>query len=829
MDIKINKIFALFFFICGLNAFNAQSVENKIPENFKNKLYQIMFQQSSANGKYAAFKKVYEKNNDTLVLIDATRRNAVVWEEGSVSSFYFTSNNKLFYQKKKEIISYDVLSKTSLNWKDITQWNYLEKEGIFVLSKKTEQESTVLIIDENGKEIEKFHNSKYFKVVGNTVLIVSNSGNEFVVEEYNHHKRSFLFNRKNPINFIFDNNNTGVIFREELPSQKNDIAYFYKGNKTVSVLSKSWKYDVLNVETYFVDDSQKILLKTAVANDKLQKEVVDLWYGNAKDLRTKFYAKKEVLKDIVWNPGNNSVTELNDKKCTNYFALGNTRYLVCLDEFKYENYTNRIIPYPIYRYDLENGEYKFLGDLGNWIYADGKGELILSKKDGEWELYSLNTLKKRVIRSINADVAIFSSDSKNIIFEDKHSIKIYDIAKDNIVNIPFDEEFEPEIKNVDKRSLGGNIHIEKSIIDVQQPLVVKLFNANDFSTSLAVIHNNKVHYVERKIPERLLSVNWNKQVNKLLYTVENINLPPQLRVHHNKANSSKIIYNSNLQDQVGRKIKFDIVNYSNSHGKSLNGVLIYPTEFKKGQKYPMIVNIYEKQSMFRNQFLMDGFAGSTDAINIRYYLERGYMIYLPDIVFGEQGTGWSALDCVESSVKALRNNPAIDFDNLALIGFSHGGYETNFIATQSKIFKTYLAGGANSDLVRSYFSFNYNFLRPFYYQFENGQYRMKQPFKNNKDLYISNSPVYHAEKVNAPVLLWAGMKDQNIYWEQTMEFYLGLKRNDKKVIALFYKDEAHGFQKPDSKLDIYTRVSEWIDYHLKGKKNDWIDKMYGER
>ncbi|WP_449397657.1 prolyl oligopeptidase family serine peptidase [Chryseobacterium wanjuense] len=42
-----------------------------------------------------------------------------------------------------------------------------------------------------------------------------------------------------------------------------------------------------------------------------------------------------------------------------------------------------------------------------------------------------------------------------------------------------------------------------------------------------------------------------------------------------------------------------------------------------------------------------------------------------------------------------------------MVGHSHGGYESNFIATQSKLFAAYVAGAGNSDLVRSYHSYNY--------------------------------------------------------------------------------------------------------------------------
>ncbi len=271
MDINIKKIFALFFVFYIFYAFNAQSVENETPENFKNKLYKIMFQQRSANGKFAAFKKVYEKNNDTLVLIDATDRNAVIWQEGPVSNFYFTSNNILFYQKKNEIISYDVSSKTFKSWKNITQWQYLEEERIFVLLQKTSQKSDVLIIDEKGKVLEKIDKGQNFKVFDNRILIISESDGTFVLTEYVKRQNKVLYNNPNKIIYLLNVSDKGVLFKEDLGNKKSDISYVNKASKKKISLSGQWKHQVDQVETFFVDDSEKILLKTVIPNENYKK------------------------------------------------------------------------------------------------------------------------------------------------------------------------------------------------------------------------------------------------------------------------------------------------------------------------------------------------------------------------------------------------------------------------------------------------------------------------------------------------------------------------------------------------------------------------------
>ncbi len=825
MDTKIRILFSLIVSLF-LNTFsNAQNITNSNADQFHNKLYQIRFQQLSNNGKFVAFKKAYEKLSDTLVLIDAQKRNEVVLEEGGVGSFYFTGNNKLFYQRKKEIISYDLINKQVKSWPDIVQWQYVEDDKIFVLLEKTVDASKIIILDENGKVLQQFIHGQYFKVVDDLVAMVIATQGGYLLTEYRNRIQTPLYLSAKKINYVLNASSKGVVFGEEKLNKKNDICYFDKATKKVNRLSDYWKFDVEYVGATLVNQSAIILLKTAVVNPNYQKEFVDIWYGNAKDLRTKSYDKTKLLKDVVWNTKDNSVRELQHENSTANIALANTDYLLCFNEFAYEDYTGGNKPYPIYKFDLTTNKYHFVGDLENWMFTDKIGKYLLSKKADRWELYDLVHLKLTVLPPFSSDRAIFSADSKSIVFQEMGSLKIYDIENHQTKAIALEPGYLPEIMNLERLNLGGNTFLYKSFVDLQKPVILKLTNPENYSTGLAIIRGNKLKYIESKIPNRINSVNWNKEMSQLLYVVEDINLPAQLRLSENNK-QGRILYDSNLLDTIGRQIKSKIYTYKNAEGKDLGGILIYPVNFREGEKYPMIVNIYENQSKLRNQFLLDGFAGSTDAFNIRYYLKRGYFVFLPDIVYGEKGTGWSALDAVERGVKAVKENSAIDFNNVALIGFSHGGYETSFIATQSKLFKTYLSGAGNSDLMRSYFSYNYNFNKPFYFQFENGQYRMNKPFKDDKELYIRNSPIYFAEQVNAPILLWAGMKDQNIYWEQTMEFYLGLKRNNKKVTALFYPDEAHGFQKPQSKLDIFMRVSDWMDYHLKGTKIDWIDRMY---
>ena len=262
-------------------------------------------------------------------------------------------------------------------------------------------------------------------------------------------------------------------------------------------------------------------------------------------------------------------------------------------------------------------------------------------------------------------------------------------------------------------------------------------------------------------------------------------------------------------------LRQEIISYTNSDGMPLKGILYYPLNYNPSEKYPMVVHIYEKQRHYSNLYPYPSYNDET-GFNIRLLLEKGYFVYLPDILIQwGKGPGLNALDCVNHALDAIAGNPLIDTDNVGLIGHSFGGYETDFIATHSGRFAAYVSGSGHSDILRDYYSFNYGFLRPDLVRIEANQYKMGVPFSGNKELYFRNNPINYAEQVTAPVLLWSGTEDQNVTSDNTMAFYIALRRNGKTVTALFYKGEGHGLQTQQAQFDLTSRTLDWFDYFLK--------------
>ncbi|MGD9978822.1 MAG: alpha/beta hydrolase family protein, partial [Bacteroidales bacterium] len=371
----------------------------------------------------------------------------------------------------------------------------------------------------------------------------------------------------------------------------------------------------------------------------------------------------------------------------------------------------------------------------------------------------------------------------------------------------------------------GNFSLYRKIIDPAKPMLVRLLDPLANHSTYVLIKKGKAESIIVSTAKGIQSLSYNPSFTRFAWVEEDYNLPPRL-VCKEMGRQERVLYQSNRHDTAILSLKQEIISYTNSDRVPLKGILYYPLGYDPSRNYPMVVHIYQVQSNKQaNRYPVAAYSqANNDGFNLRLLLEKGYFVYFPDIVYGQKGTGLSALDCVNHALDAVSSNVLIDKNKIGLIGHSHGGYETNFIATHSDRFAAYVSGAGNSDIVRSYFSFNYNFLSPFYWQYETGQYKMGKSFTEDRNLYFQNNPIYDVDQVTAPVLLWAGKKDQNIDWEQTMEFYIGLKRNNKKVVALFYPNEGHALMGTDACRDLVSRILDWFGYFLKGEETEtgWI-------
>jgi len=263
-----------------------------------------------------------------------------------------------------------------------------------------------------------------------------------------------------------------------------------------------------------------------------------------------------------------------------------------------------------------------------------------------------------------------------------------------------------------------------------------------------------------------------------------------------------------------------LVDYTSAKGHKLQAAMYLPANYEPGKKYPTVVYIYEKRSQNLHTYNVPN---ATRAFNPAVYTSRGYVVLEPDIVYTLNDPGMSAVWAVVPAVEAAIATGVVDRDRIGIHGHSWGGYQTAFLITQTSLFKSAIAGAALTNMVSMYGSAYWNSGTADGAIFESSQGRFLGGYWDNTEAYIRNSPVFHATKVETPLLLLHNDQDGAVPFNQGLEYYNVLRRLGKEVAMLQYVGENHGVTRPANMKDYTIRMREFFDHHLTGApKPDWL-------
>jgi len=254
----------------------------------------------------------------------------------------------------------------------------------------------------------------------------------------------------------------------------------------------------------------------------------------------------------------------------------------------------------------------------------------------------------------------------------------------------------------------------------------------------------------------------------------------------------------------------------------LGAVLIKPGNYNPGKRYPVFVYFYR----FFTQRLYEF---NQIVVNHRpcfpFYASNGYAVFLPDIRFEVGHPGFSATKCLVPGVQKLIDMEIADPEAIGLHGHSWSGYQTAFVVTQTNIFAAAIAGAPVSNMTSAYSGIRWGSGLARQFQYEKSQSRIGGNLWEFPELYIENSPVFFATRIQTPLLIMFGDNDGAVPWYQGIELYLAMRRLGKDCIFLQYRGEPHHLQKYPNKLDYSIRMKEYFDHYLKGKAApEWIKK-----
>ncbi len=178
---------------------------------------------------------------------------------------------------------------------------------------------------------------------------------------------------------------------------------------------------------------------------------------------------------------------------------------------------------------------------------------------------------------------------------------------------------------------------------------------------------------------------------------------------------------------------------------------------------------------------------------------------------------FNATEQVIAAVNKAVSIASIDKENIGLIGHSFGGYQTNFIISQTNLFKAAVSGASISDNISLHLSLFEKFKSPRFYMSEFFQHRIALNLFDSYETYVRNSPIYYMKKIETPLLLWSGGNDTTVPPTQSLMLYFALRRLNKKNTMILYPDEGHSLFNPKNQTDLSCKILNWFDHYLKGK------------
>jgi len=244
------------------------------------------------------------------------------------------------------------------------------------------------------------------------------------------------------------------------------------------------------------------------------------------------------------------------------------------------------------------------------------------------------------------------------------------------------------------------------------------------------------------------------------------------------------------------------------NGRMAEGLLYKPENFDSSRKYPIIFYYYEKNAFALNYFINPEL--SQGQMNIPWYVNHGYLVFVPDIYYEIGHPGKSAYNSVVSAANFLSKYSWADSHKMGLQGHSFGGFETNYIVSHSSIFAAAAPASAIANLIEMYGEFGGGS-----WFFERTQGRIGAKLWQRPDLYIENSPVLSADKVKAALLIMHTQDDAIVSYGQAIQWYNDLRRLGKKVWLLSYAGEDHTLSNGENELDYSIRLNQFFDYFLK--------------
>jgi dipeptidyl-peptidase-4 len=238
-------------------------------------------------------------------------------------------------------------------------------------------------------------------------------------------------------------------------------------------------------------------------------------------------------------------------------------------------------------------------------------------------------------------------------------------------------------------------------------------------------------------------------------------------------------------------------------GVELNGWMIKPLDFDQNRKYPVLMVQYGGPD---SQEVLDMWE-----MGWEYYLAmKNYLVVCVDgrgtAARGEEFSkqtymklGRLESDDQISTARYLSQQSYVDANNIAIWGWSYGGFISTLCLSRSDLFKAGIA-----------------IAPPLNHKFYDTAYTerfMRKPAENPSGYAFS--PIEMAENLHGRLLLVHGTVDDNVHIQHTYEFVDKLVQAGKQFDLFIYPNRNHFIRGGNTRLHLYQMKFDFLERNLK--------------
>ncbi len=482
-----------------------------------------------------------------------------------------------------------------------------------------------------------------------------------------------------------------------------------------------------------------------------------------------------------------------------YPKAGQDNAKVSVNVYNVKNRTTKIM-------DMGEGDY-YIPRI-KWSYEEGKlGIFKLNRLQNQFDIYlanSASTVCKSIFTDRNKyyvdenvlDNVTFLQDGKHFIYvgetDGYNHIYLYSMAGMKLKQLTTGEYDVTEFYGFDETKKMIYYQAAKESPTQREIYAVRLDGKKEIKLSSQKGTNNA-----------LFSTNFKYYINTFSSTTTPTEYTlhdqsgKQVRVLEDNAALNKLVEDYNISPK-------EFFTFKTSEGVELNGWIIKPLNFDASKEYPVLMTQYSGPN---SQQVLDNWALGWE----QYLASEGYVVACVD----PRGTGARGEEfrkCTYMQLGKLESNDQIeaakylgsldycDASRIAIWGWSYGGFMS--CSCLCKGDNTFKVGIAVAPVT------NWK-----YYDTVYTERFMRKPQENPKG-YEDNSPINMAADLTGRLFLIHGTADDNVHFQNTMEFVEQLVQADKQFDMFVYPNRNHGIYGGNTRMHLYKMMSDYLKRNL---------------